>query len=305
MYSRELEGHSLWAWTAAAASAPFAWALGSVTWVWTLGLGIGIFALWLLAAGRTRGRIPKWLAIPEWALLTVALSMAAQKCGDCWITAAHPGAFPLVLLALAACSAASGCRAGARCGAVLFWFVAGMFLLLGVFSVQEAELSNLAPRFTSPGERVIPFLLPGAAVLLPRKKGSTPWQWALLLLLTALGISVLTAGVLSPGVAENSEGAFFQMARGISILGVAERFEAVVAAALTLGWFCLMSLLLTAGGHMAETIKEGSGGWAVGASALIAWGLGYVGFAPNPLLLAGAMLLLWLIIPLITEKAPT
>ena len=177
--------------------------------------------------------------------------------------------------------------------------------LLGVFSVQEAELSNLAPRFTSPGERVIPFLLPGAAVLLPRKKGSTPWQWGLLLLLTALGISVLTAGVLSPGVAENSEGAFFQMARGISILGVAERFEAVVAAALTLGWFCLMSLLLTAGGHMAETMKEGAGGWAVGASALIAWGLGYVGFAPNPLLLAGAMLLLWLIIPLITEKAPT
>ena len=50
------------------------------------------------------------------------------------------------------------------------------------------------------------------------------------------------------------------MIRGISILGVAERFESVVAAAMTLGWFCLLSLLLTGAGHLGKRCIPVGGG---------------------------------------------
>lgn len=106
--------------------------------------------------------------------------------------------------------------------------------------------------------------------MLPREKKSRPWPWALGLTVGAVILSAVTVGVLSPAVAEKTEGAFFEMVRGIRIFGVAERFEAVVAAAMTLGWFCLLSLLLTVAGHMAETLYEGWGKAGVWLSAIVA-----------------------------------
>lgn len=146
-------------------------------------------------------------------------------------------------------------------------------------------------------------LLPAAAALLPRRKGRSPWLWGLGLAVAGAGVSLLTAGVLSQAVAVHTQGAFFEMIRGISILGVAERFEAVVAAAMTLGWFCLLSLLLTGAGHLGETLHPGWGRPTVWLTTLAAalglpWARGV-----SPWLSALGALVLWCLLPLLARKS--
>lgn len=298
MQNRELEGHSLWAWTAAGFFGPAAWFLGSVPWTWTLGLGAGMMVLWYLSTRHT-GNLPKWAALLELAFLVPVIGMAASKAAACWPSARDTAAFPLVLLVLAGCAAASGPRAGARCGAVLFWFAAAMALVLTGFGLPEVRWEYLAPGTgTISGEGAFALTLPACAMLLPRKKGKGPWQWAVLLLAGAVSVSVLSAGVLSASVAAGTEGAYFQMARGISILGVAERFEAVVAAALTLGWFCLLSLLLSGAEHMGHILHPG---WGRGTLWTVAVLAGLLLFFPIPFggwLFAGLALCLWYLLPM-------
>lgn len=305
MYNRKIEGHSLWAWTAAAISAPVAQFLGSTPWHWTLLLGAAAGGLWLcVEAATVYGRRDwKWLAVLQILFLVFTVSSAARWSGACWVTAESAWAIPVVLLVLAACAAEGGCRAGARCGAVLFWCLTLLFAVLVVFAIPDVKLSGLRPENRGDGEvAAAVLLLPAVAALLPRKRGSKPWPWALGIVLGAVGLSALTAGVLSPAVAAGTQGAFFEMIRGISILGVAERFEAVVAAAMTLGWFCLLSLLLTGAGHLGETLHEGWGRPTVWLSALCAaLALPWVKNVPAWISTLGA-LLFWYIFPLLARK---
>lgn len=299
MFNREIEGHSLWAWTAAALTAPMLQFLGGVPWHWSLLAGLGAGALWLLVerfGGECRWKLA---AVVQVLFLTVCAGTASAWAGACWLGMEHPWTISVVLLVLAACASESGCRAGTRCGAVLFWFLAGMLLMLCVFAVPDVKPMWLAPKAGGRWLPALVLLTPAVGVLLPRKRGKAPWLWALGLALAGAGVSLLTAGALSPEVAANTQGAFFEMARGISILGVAERFEAVVAAAMTLGWFCLMSLFFTAAGRMAEAVSPGwgrPGVWlsALGAMAVLPWGRSIPAWP-----LAAGAILLWCILPLI------
>lgn len=270
---QKIDSRSLWAWTAAAMFAPVAQSLGSVSWVWVLAVGILAGGLWLLGIRATeKGRsCGKPVAVLQITSLIFAASVASSRSAACWITAKPGWTIPVVLLVLAACSATQGTRAGARCGAVLYWFVAGIFLLLAAFCLPDVEPRWLLPDRTAPeGETVTILLIPMAALLLPREGKSKAWPWAAAILLLAVTVSLLTFGTLSPRVASQTEGAFFQTARGISILGVAERFEALVAAAMTVSWFCLLSLFLTAAGHLAEHLHPAWGKPAVWLSAALA-----------------------------------
>lgn len=272
MYNREIKGHSLWTWVAAGVSAPLAQFAGSVPWHWTLGLAAVSGLIWVGVAWVTERGRKDWkpLLVLQLLFLMVAVAGAARWSRACWITAREGWAIPIVLLVLAACAAEGGCRAGARCGAVLFWFLVGLFLLLFAFAVPDVQGKWLWPENKGDGSMVAAILLvPAAGALLPRTQGKIPWIWAVGLGVTAVAISAVTAGVLTQGVAADTQGAFFEMVRGISILGVAERFEAVVSAAMTLGWFCLLSLLLTVAGHAAEKLHAGWGRGGVWSTAAI------------------------------------
>ncbi len=148
---------------------------------------------------------------------------------------------------------------------------------------------------------MLALLLPACSLLLPRAKGERPGIWALGLALSALGAGLLTGAVLSPQRAAASGGAYFRMMRGVSIFGVAERFEAVISAAMTLGWFCLMSLLLTAAGRMADTVRSGWGLPGVWLCAGLAWAGSLLGLSAFGWVGAGAALVLWLAVPLAAE----
>lgn len=307
MYNRKIKGYSLWAWMAAALSAPIAQFFGSFSWIWTLLIGVAAGILWLCVEHATAHGRRDWkpITVLQIVFLIFAAGIAASWSGACWITAKHTWVIPIILLALAACAAEGGCQTGARCGAVLFWFLAGMFLLLCAFALPDVKMEWLAPAAIgneNAGIAVAVLLLPAAAAMLPREKESRPWPWAVGLVLCAAILSAVTVGVLSPAVAEKTSGAFFEMVRGIRIFGVAERFEAIVAAAMTLGWFCLLSLLLTVTGHMAETLHEGWGKPGVWLTAVLAgvvslWGRN----APAWPFALGA-LVLWYLFPTLFRR---
>lgn len=297
MFNRNIDSASLGAWVLAAMLAPMAQFLGSVSWYYVLAIGVGAGLLWMCAAAGKRpcGNTETVLQLLG---LTLAAGLSAQWAGRCWSQANNGWVIPVTLVLLAACSAERGGQVGARCGATLFWFLAAMVIGLLAFAVPDVKPRFLLPAASgNPIPAAAVLLIPGAAMLLPREKGKG-WGWAAAILALAVAISAVTQGVLSPAAAAGQQGAFFEMIRGISILGVAERFEAVVAGAMTLSWFCQLSLFFSAAGELGEGLRPNAGRKCVwicaGAAAAV---FGFVSIPPYAAALgAGA---LWYLLPVV------
>ncbi len=256
----KLESKDLWVWVGAAMLAPMAQWLGGSPWLWTLtvALGAGILFLWtemITAGSQESGR---FIAFLQLLFLMFAVIVTTAFVEKCWQTAKAGWTIPVVLLALAACSARRGNGAAQRAGATVIWFVGLGFVILAAFALPDAQVRYLYPsgQISAGGELPV-LLVPGVALLFPRKKGRSLWLWVLVLIGAAVLISLLTAGVLSPWVAARTPGAFLEMVRGIQVLGAAERFEALVAAIMTLSWFSLLSLFLSAAGEMGDRLLPG------------------------------------------------
>ncbi len=295
-----VNGGSLWPWLAAAMFAPACQSLGSAPWPWTLALALGAMAVFLCAQMVTAPGWPcgKVLAAAEYLFLVLCVGMVADWVDECWLGAKSGWVIPVVVLVLAACAADRGAEKAGRSGATLFWFVAMGFVVLAVFALPDVEVSNLYPgRMNSYGADIGVLLIPGAALLLSRQRGKEPWPWALGIAVSAGLISVLTAGSLSPAVAAKTPGAFVQMVRGLEILGVAERFEALVAAIMTLGWFSLLSLLLTGAGEMGNKIHAGNRAVPVWTAAGLGAGIFLVGKRISMWPMAALAAILWYGIP--------
>ena len=292
-----IEEKGLWLWVVAAMAAPFGQWLGSAPWLWVMGASLAVGILFLGARKLTGEAEPgKLLASLQLLFLIIIVGVTASHTGDCWLTAKVQWIIPATLLVLAACAASGGNAVGQRAGATLFWFVALGFGVLLLFALPDVCLPYLRP---AQGKiTVLPvLLLPGVCLLLPRKKGKTPW--ALPLVITGLAglISGITAGVLSPGVAARTSGAFMEMVRGIRVMEAAERLEAVAAAVMTLSWFCVLSLLLSAAGHMGEQIFPGKRKFFVWFTAGLGGGLSIFSEEISASILGLAAVILWYILP--------
>lgn len=120
-----------------------------------------------------------------------------------------------------------------------------------------------------------------------RRKGTA---WLLGITLFAAVISVWCAGTLSRRRAMAIEIPFYEYSKSLNLLGVAERFEALASVALTLGMFCLLSLLLSA----AENLMKNGAVYA-GAGAAIAASCMHF----NTMLLSAITAIFWVGLPLI------
>ena len=204
-----------------------------------------------------------YIIVLLWSLLPYA---AASWPGN------HDPAVPLILLALAAWSANKGAAAAARVGCVLFWIVLLIYLGVLASGTPQIKPSWLKPTFSPDLWPTVALLLSPCTVLMLHQEGKG-WSPRLLLpgvILTAA--AAVTAGILSPKLTETITDPFYTAVKSLTLLGVAQHFEAILSAAMTVGWFCLMALLLSASGAYAQTIKPGwerKGLWlTAGLSAL-------------------------------------
>ena len=239
----------------------------------------------------------KLISLLQWLLLAAVLSALCQKAPRSWPQGGHK-AVSLILLALALWSAWKGPSASARVGCVLFWFILLLYLILLGAGIKEIE-----PRWLIPGRQevnslgCILLLTPAAASIHLNKRAACKPR---LLLITAFctAAAMVTAGVLSPQVAASKENAFYEMARSLNLLGQARRFEAVLSAGMTVGWFSLLSLYLSLCAKWAEGIRCGWGRPGMIAAALVSAGSLLSGLSVPPLLLLILAAVFWVLLPL-------
>ena len=300
MFHEKIPDRQLGAWLFAAMVPVALQLLGGVSWAWVAclgGIGMGIaYAIW-----RCSQDWPKWQSIMLFIYVSVLMGTLLPSVAQSWPVGNSDPAVPLILLALAAWSAQKGPAAAARVGAVLFWVVLGLYLAVFAAGGKAVKLNWLMPAIAAPDavEMTI-FLLPWAGASLVRSPGVPGKHGWLTLAFIMIG-TLITAGVLSPLMAEGTANAFYEMSRSLELLGVARRFEALICAGATVGWFSLMSLLLTLCGGYAERIFSGRGRAGVwsGAVAAALWRLCGLHIWPVFLPVTGAIF--WGVIPLLTQ----
>ena len=225
-----------------------------IHWLWTL-LGASAAALTLSGltlllnrCGRTAGGSGRWLGclVP---FLFAGAAAAAWVGSFAFPETAGNALAAFLRFGLSVWAARIGPAAVGRCAGILLWVTGGLYGTVLLFSVPQIHLSWLRPGAGAPIDalRVWAALsAPGAALCLRGALGEDqklphwPWWTAALI---AVAASAVTSGILSPALAGEPE-AFRTLARGVSVLGVMRRFEALVNGAMLMSAFCLCAMLL-------------------------------------------------------------
>lgn len=297
MENRNISGRQLGAWLLCALSAPLAQMAGGTPWVVVLVTGVVCLAAsWY--ANRTKLQPGKLICALEFAWIPCVLGAAFRWIVGSWPSGDVYPAIPLVLLALAAACASGGEGKAAGAGSVLFWLTALIYSAVVIAGIGEVEPAMLRPDInTGSWELAAVFLIPAAAGLAPGMRRKLQPISLVAMAVFSTVISILIAGSVSPAVAQSVESPLYQWVRGLGLFGTLERFEALVAVALTMGWFAALSYLLCVAGSLAEWLKPGwfkTGVWiCAGVSAAGIFLDQWIGGAP----LAIGSVILWIALP--------
>ena len=300
MFQKKVEAGTLAAWLIVAMSAPFALLAGKFDW---LGLTVAAVITGVLCRLVTSLQIQNFsrvLCVVQFLFLGALLAFLAEWSQDVWPTGRDFPVVPLTLLALAVLSAYRGAHGASRVGGTLFWFIAGLYGVLLVFGSRNLQIDFLRPAYDAPGaEALLVLLLPAVIQFIPRETktvlhSAVLWVGGLFVVL-----SLWTIGGLSRQVAADAVWPFYEAGKSVSVLGIAERLEAFISVAATIGCYGLFSLLISAMAHLAEGVHPGWGRHgAVVAGLVAAVILLFAPGIPVILLLLGAVIL-WCIVPFV------
>lgn len=258
MYNHDLPQRQLTAWLCAALIPTVIQLTAGTSWLnvllaCSLSL-LCIWARWGLGA-EPKGKTAIFL---QWAFLTLILGMTCKAAAQSWPSGSTP-AVGIILLLLALWSVSKGVSASARVGAALFWVVLLLYMI-----ILGAGVKDIRPEWLLPAQSdVDPFgcvlLLTPAVGAIHIYKKETPKARLLLIGVFCTAASLVTVGVLSAKVSQVRDHAFYEMTRSLNLLGQARRFEAVLSAAVTAGWFSLLSFYLATCAKLAEKLRPGTG----------------------------------------------
>lgn len=259
---------------------------------------VSLAALWLVR--RYGSSSAGWLGLLQLPYIIVLTAQMASASAGSWPTGGSALGVPLILLALAAWAAAKGISASARVGCVLFLFVLPVYLIVFGAGVGEMEYPWFGETGNDQNVSGLPLLLiPCAAATLCEK--NTGKLRGLLPVLLTLCAAIVVNGVLSPKIAGETSHAFYEMSRSLNLFGVAKRFEALVSAVETVGWFALLDLLLVLCGRSIEIFrpKWGKRGVILGASGAAVWMLCGMTISARVLVILAAVF--WVVIPVFVQ----
>lgn len=256
--------------TLAGLSAPAALTLAGFSWHWALlgGAAAAGFFFFLyrmcemplaravqLAFGRTAGGVLLVLT-----LLWTVFAAGAAAAGS---TAAYPEdglqwLAPVSVLLLAAFAGRRGSDTVLRAASVLLLMLGLGYAVLLLAATGQVELQWCRPWGSAQqaAKAFFTLLAAQAALYLPQAgaKGKKPGRWCALMALVPAACACAVSGVLSPQVVQRTASPFYVMSKSLSVVGVAERFEPVVSAAMLTGFFCLTGLLTQSAGQIAHTL---------------------------------------------------
>lgn len=243
-------------------------------WITVLLTAIATGALCFCVLTCKHEKFPKWLCVLELGWLIVFLGGLAKISSACWMEVDAFPAIPVILLILAAWGAYRGAMQAARTGATLMWLVLpvlGIVLLAGTADINpkwirmELEIPD--------GMLVSLLLIPCLGMYLPRESSNASRWIAVAIGVVAIVASALMDASMGSVVASTAASSFYEFSKGVNLFGVAERFEALVACALTAGWFALFTLIMCAVYHLTEKIFSPASKWSVWIAAAASAGL--------------------------------
>jgi len=228
-------------WLIAAMIAPVTQAASNCSWpvagaVSLLCLGI-YRGMALFGAGGTPGR---WIGAVQWLWMLLVISEFLHWSMLCWPNYGSYHAVPLVLLLLAAWACGGRGNRAARAGGLLRWFLILLFGAVLLSGLREVKPQNLFPSWDIQTAHLITvMLIPVMGIGLGKTKRKVT------LLMYAAVVSVVTAGIMSMDLISTMEAPFYEMSKSLTLLGVGKRFESLVAAGMTLGYYVLTSYLIS------------------------------------------------------------
>ena len=265
---------------------------------WVSALLGGAFGALVCRLCRGRGNIPapvRWL---QTLWLAVPLCVAANGASSLF-PAAGSLYVPAVVLGLAWLLSRHSRRGVLCCCAIAGFFVLAAFGVVALFCLPDLRLQWLRPSFSWPETLAALAVGSGGMLLAQADREANPgpgWRWSAALAPAIL--AALVSGCLSWPLAARQASAFYTLSRAVSLFGVAERFEALIAACLTLGLCSACTLLL----------RAARGGDGIRAVLAIS-GLALTRVPVPPLAASAGTAVLWILLPLIfgkntVDKAP-
>lgn len=276
-----------WAWLLAGWSAVTACCLCGMNWLWvTAGAfaAAGIAWIWDRHGTEDGWAVEISVQMGQGKILLHSLLLAWAVIALAWTGTLADLAFPTVdgfpelgwvLLAMTAWGVVRGPKVCARCGGVLCLFLLVLYGAVGVFAAPDLRWSYLHP--TGSWQQGIwtlgLCLLPVAVFYLPgRRKDSRPLGWLGWIPPLMSGIlALVTAGVLSPQLAEEELVPLYSLAQSVSLFGVMERMEPLLSAAMTMGVFSLLTILASLCQSLADQLRPWK--WSGTMCCIVAAGL--------------------------------
>lgn len=291
----------LTAWLIVALSGPLLCVIGQSSWLTTLYASAicGILIWFVFHYGKDK--LPPWLSLLEMIWLSVVMGTLARQCDTCWEEASETPIIAATLLLLSMFAAIKGSKQSTRIGATLLWLVLPILAIVFFAGITEVRPQWVENRIEEPnGLLVSLFLAPSLLIYFPKRENDRKSLSGLLIALVITGTAWAIEATLGTATARQSNNAFYDFSKGVNLFGVAERFEALVACALTAGWFALFVLHFSTIYHWGECVFTQHSKWCVILSGGISLATLYILHIPQNLLTVGC-LIFWVFLPIAAQ----
>lgn len=287
--------HTLW--LTAALLSPVTHTASGCSWVAVAAVAILCMSIhYAMAKIAVSGESGRWLGALQWLWMLLVISEFMHWTKLCWPGDGTEAVIPLTLLLLAAYTVAKGKTSASRAGSTMRWPVLILFGAVLLSGVKEVQLKNLKPQWQMQTANLI------TAMLIPAMgAGYGSWKGKGRTVLYAVAVSAVCTGVLSLNYIRGCNAPFYELGRSVTLLGIGQRFESLVAAGMTLGYYVLFTYLI---GITAKSWEpEGRRNRSIWISALFVAAVFVSGMRLNSRLLAVGNLAVWVLFPVLKNIA--
>lgn len=253
----------------------------------------------LVARFCAAGKYGRWMYLLQWVWSCVMLLYFLGDAAAVW-NARGDVVLPICLMLTGLWGSRNGVGRSAAVGSTLVWFVVPLLLGIIAASVENVRLDWAASGLLEWEKNLIPvLLLPSLLWILGMKETGARGKW--FLLIPAIG--AVTAWVVRGTVPAYTdwELGFTELSKSVELFGRTMRLEALSAFGLTLGMYCVISLLTSVSETCARNVNPKLRGWSTAVTGAVVIVSLLCKITISDGIAAIGCLICWVFVPVITQ----